>query len=169
MSQTPSQSSPPPPVDADPQPGHAQEQPSSAAPSPSKQDQIDDFKALVNAVHEVRQQLEILRRETSNAADAHAIGEALRAGGVSDLAAARPLLEALLPDAPGPADLAAAIKALRARRPGLFRAVSASSMSARGEADPPADTAARAAQDARSTGSRRSLLEYLRLRRASRP
>jgi len=141
-------------------------QPAATPPASDAQQQL---RSLVETVQTLREQLDALRREAAGATIAHAVSEALRAGGVLDPAAARPLLEALLPSTPQPADIAAAIKLLRTRRPGLFRAAAASAMSARVETDQPADTAARAAHDARATGSRRSLLEYLRLRRAARP
>jgi hypothetical protein len=99
--------------------------------------------------------------------------QALFAAGILDLETGVALVKQRIAAAPDPAaapDIAAIVKSIRTAKPALFKPAPARTPSATLAPAPTADPRtdlARAADAARSTGDARSLMSYLRLKRAA--
>ncbi|MFN0131220.1 MAG: hypothetical protein ACKVW3_01605 [Phycisphaerales bacterium] len=115
-----------------------------------------------------------LRSELAKTKDSLRVAELRRAidrelylAGAIDIASAAMLTEAAVSGLSAP-DAAAAVRELRRRRPGLFRAPPAPGGASMGPASGPGDSDAdRAKAAASASGDRKALLQYLRARRTA--
>lgn len=116
--------------------------------------QLESLQGQLTSAHQTVEQLERRQKIDALLAESDAI----------DIEAARLLTEKIVTDMDEP-DVAEAVDDLRRHKPYLFRQQLAmgTAMAARIENEP--DVADQAAQQAMTTGSRRDLLQYLRMRR----
>ena len=131
-----------------------------AGASPPAPDPLTDLATARQQLQDTQRQLEALRQR-------QAIDEQLIAHDAIDLEAGRLLATAAL-ERMGSPDVGAAVTALREQRPYLFRPVAAPPRVMGQDSSPASDPDAAlhdAAARAQTTGRRRDLLDYLRLRR----
>lgn len=160
-----------------PDPQQAHPEPASNSDRASIEQESDAWR---ERAIQARQQLEVLERRLAEVeASAAALGEAVKAqgraraidaallrAGVSDLDAARAAIDRLAPEPQPDADPQRIVDQLRAHRPGLFASIRAPIAPVMHGASGDALAAQRIARQATTTGDRRSVLQYLRLRRA---
>lgn len=137
-------------------------------PQPDWQQQAQAAQSKLDQVQEQLVQTETTLSETREALDAterkHQTERALIKAGAIDLETAALLTEAAVCDMPE-ADVQAAVAELKRRKPFLFKQASrASAMS--GAVDQSEPSVELAAGEARTTGDRKALLKYLRIKRA---
>jgi hypothetical protein len=139
--------------------------PVTAAETPTPSPTPPDTTALAKRIDDLESQLATTRTDLARSERRREIERHLVEAGASDLEAAGALVMERIAAASDP-DIADEVRALRRRKPGLFKRHSApSSMVGRTQPEPPASPLDTAARDAR-TGSRSALLRYMRVRRA---
>jgi hypothetical protein len=120
--------------------------------------------ALEKRVKELEEALAAARRSAANAEHRAEVYRVLVESGAAHVEAAAQAINERIDDVAQP-DIADEVRALKRRKPGLFkRTATVSSMGGR-DADPPPSPIDSAARDARS-GGRAALLRYMRARRA---
>lgn len=150
--------------------------PGSSSATPSGEGAAStSHEAITARLSELERDLAEARRIATEVRQEQAAQQALHEAGVIDLEAGLLLVKQRMADADSP-DVPATVAAIRKAKPALFRPPSsASGVTPRRApspaalpalADEPGDALRQVASHAQQTGDRRSLLEYLRLRRA---